>query len=259
MPFHQTVSCRKREALYELDGLELHDTELDPKTCFTDTHGYTEVVMASAHLLGYALVPRIADMPSCTLYRFDKSIKYQHLEPLLKGKIRPHVITESWDQVVRVIASIRVRTASPSLILNRLSSYARQNSIYQALQEIGRIDRTIHILRCINSEELRQQETKELNKGEASHKLDRFLAFGKEGAFTGREFYDQLHTFSSLAILHNAVIAWNLEQIPHVVAQLRSEGHQIEDAILSHITPLIWRHINPFGRYNFNIERMKRV
>ena len=259
MPYHQTVSCRKREALYELDGLELHDTELDPKTCFTDTHGYTEVVMAAAHLLGYALVPRIADMPSCTLYRFDRSTKYQHLEPLLKGRIRSQVIVESWDQVVRVIASMRARTASPSLILNRLSSYARQNSIYKALREIGRIDRTIHILRCINSEELRQQETKELNKGEASHKLDRFLAFGKEGAFTGREFYDQLHTFSCLAILHNAVIAWNLEQIPHVVAQLRTDGHQIDDAILSHITPLIWKHINPFGRYNFNIDRMKRV
>ncbi len=136
---------------------------------------------------------------------------------------------------------------------------ARQNSIYQALREIGRIDRTIHILRCINSEELRQQETKELNKGEASHKLDRFLAFGKDGAFTGREFYDQLHTFSCLAILHNAVIAWNLEQIPRVMAQLRSEGHQIDDAILSHITPLVWKHINPFGRYDFNIERMTRI
>jgi len=59
--------------------------------------------------------------------------------------------------------------------------------------------------------------------------------------------------------LHNAVIAWNLEQMPKVVAKLRAEGLQITDAILSHITPLIWKHINPFGRYNFNIDRMKRV
>jgi hypothetical protein len=27
-------------------------TELDPRTCYTDTHGYTEVVMATAALLG---------------------------------------------------------------------------------------------------------------------------------------------------------------------------------------------------------------
>jgi len=117
MPYHQPISCRKREALYILDGLVLHDTELDPKTCFSDTHGYTEVVMAAAHLAGFALVPRIADMPSRTLYRFDRNIKYQHLETFLKGKINPRLIAESWDQVVRVIASMRARTASPSLIL----------------------------------------------------------------------------------------------------------------------------------------------
>ncbi len=128
MPYHQPIPCSKREALYELDGLELHDTELDPKTCFTDTHGYTEVIMATANLLGYSLLPRIADMPSRTLYRFDTKEKYENLEPLLKGKIRPALIAETWDQVVRIIASMRAPTASPSLILSRLSSYARQNS-----------------------------------------------------------------------------------------------------------------------------------
>jgi hypothetical protein len=39
---------------------------------------------------------------------------------------------------------------------------------------------------------------RELNKGEASHDLSRFLCFGKEDALRGREFGDQLHTFSCL-------------------------------------------------------------
>ena len=29
-----------------IDGLMQHDTELDPRICYTDTHGFTEVVMA---------------------------------------------------------------------------------------------------------------------------------------------------------------------------------------------------------------------
>jgi TnpA family transposase len=37
---------------------------------------------------------------------------------------------------------------------------------------------------------------RDLNKGEAFHELSRFLCFGKEGALWGREFGDQLHTFS---------------------------------------------------------------
>jgi hypothetical protein len=55
----QPIHCRQREAAFSLDGLVEHDTELDPKVCYTDTHGYTEVVMATATLLGYELAPRI--------------------------------------------------------------------------------------------------------------------------------------------------------------------------------------------------------
>jgi TnpA family transposase len=48
----QPIPCRLREAAFALDGLLEHDTELDPRVCNTDTHGYTEVVMATAALLG---------------------------------------------------------------------------------------------------------------------------------------------------------------------------------------------------------------
>jgi TnpA family transposase len=65
---------------------------------------------------------------------------------------------------------------------------------------------------------------RELNKGEASHELSRFLCFGKEGALHGREFGDQLHTFSCLSVLHNAVVAWNMVHIEPVIEQLRVEG-----------------------------------
>jgi TnpA family transposase len=40
---------------FSLDGLMEHDTELDTTVCYTDTHGYTEVVIATATLLGYEL------------------------------------------------------------------------------------------------------------------------------------------------------------------------------------------------------------
>ena len=50
---------------------------------------------------------------------------------------------------------------------------------------------------------------RELSKGEASHDLSRFLRFGKEGALRGREFGNQIHTFSCLSVLHNAVVTWN--------------------------------------------------
>jgi Tn3 transposase DDE domain len=67
--YQQAIPCKLREATFTLHALIEHDTELDPKTCFTDTHGYTEVVMATAALLGFELAPRIRDIKDQTLYK----------------------------------------------------------------------------------------------------------------------------------------------------------------------------------------------
>jgi TnpA family transposase len=161
--------------------------------------------------------------------------------------------------VVRLAASIQARTASPSLILHRLGSYARQHSVHQALNEIGRVERTIHILRTLDEEDYRRQQARELNKGEAAHDLSCFLFFGQEGALRGRSFEDQFRSFSCLGVLHNAVVAWNLLHVGQVVAQLRAEGHAIDDATLALTSPLMRKHLNPFGRYHFDLDRLRQT
>ena len=253
------VPCRLSEALFSLDGLIEHDTELDPRVLYTDTHGSTEVVMAAGHLLGFSLEPRIADLGDQTLYKIDREAAYPGLDPILTGTVKTHLIGPAWDGVVRLVASMRARTASPSLILHRLGSYARQNSLHQALAEIGRVRKTVFVLRFLDDARYRRHIGRELNKGERSHVLSRFLFFGKEGAVRGRTFQDQVNTFSCLAVLHNAVVVWNTLRISEVVAQLRAEGHVITDEDLARTSPLLHAHINPFGQYRFDLERMRRA
>lgn len=255
--YQQPIPVRLREATFVLDGLLEHGTELDPKRVVTDSHGFSEIVMASASLLDKELAPRIARVHEQTLYKLDRGKVYVHLDPILKGTIKPHVVREAWDDVVRVMASIKTGTATASLILHRLGSYARQNRIHQALAEIGRAEKTMHILRTVDSEAYRRAQTRELNKGEAANDLSRFLFFGQEGALRGREFGDQAQSFSALAVLHNAVVAWNILTVEGVVAKLRSEGHELPDEVLALTTPLLRKHINPFGRYHFDLSRLR--
>lgn len=255
--YQQSIPVRLREATFVLDGLLEHGTELDPKRVVTDSHGFSEVVMASASLLDKELAPRIARVHEQTLYKLDRGKVYAHLDPILKGTLKPHVVREAWDDVVRVMASIKTGTATASLILHRLGSYARQNRIHQALAEIGRAEKTMHILRTVDSEAYRRAQTRELNKGEAANDLSRFLFFGQEGALRGREFGDRAQSFSALAVLHNAVVAWNILTVEGVVARLRSEGHELPDEVLALTTPLLRKHINPFGRYHFDLARLR--
>src|SRR4029077_5854263 len=91
----QPIPCRLREAAFALDGLLEHDTELDPRVCYTDTHGYTEVVMATAALLGFELAPRIKDIKDQTLYKMDRSQHYTNLDPILPGTVKTHLVRQA--------------------------------------------------------------------------------------------------------------------------------------------------------------------
>ena len=76
---------------------------------------------------------------------------------LLKGRIHTKVIKENYDDVLRLAHSIREGTASASLVMSKLGSYSRQNSLATALREMGRIEKTLFILDYISSEALRRK------------------------------------------------------------------------------------------------------
>jgi hypothetical protein len=42
-------------------------------------------------------------------------------------------------------------------------------------------------------------------------------------------------------------------------AVLRAEGQVIDDDILGLTTPLFRKHVNPFGKYHFDLERMRQT
>ena len=60
----------------------------------------------------------------------------------------------------------------------------------RALQEYGRLIKTIHIVRCLDSPEYRRSIGRQLNKGEQLHNLRRFLFFANEGDCVSRFVYE---------------------------------------------------------------------
>jgi hypothetical protein len=47
--------------------------------------------------------------------------------------------------------------------------------------------------------------------------------------------------------------------IEPIVNQLHAEGKNCSDHILSLTTPLMRKHLNPFGKYHFDLNRMRRL
>ena len=98
----QVISCGPREALYVLDGLLNNNTILRIREHTTDTEGYTDIVFALCHLLGYYFMPRIKKLKDQQLYRVEKGADDSVFAPLLTKIADLAIIQEKCDEMMRL-------------------------------------------------------------------------------------------------------------------------------------------------------------
>ena len=249
------ISPGTRESLYVLDEIVDNKTDLPIAAHTTDTNGMTEIQFALFDLFNLQFAPRIRDIADQRLYRMDSAKTFTTLDPLITGTIRQRLIVEHWDDLLRLAASIKTGWVTASLLIGKLQAYPRQNALTRALQEYGRLIKTIFILRYLESEEYRHRIEAQLNKGEEIHALRQFLFFASEGKLRKRQNEAQINQASCLNLVTNTVITWNTIYMAAIVQQLRQEGHEIADDDLAHISPVRYEHLNVYGRYHFNIEQ----
>ncbi|CAD5990643.1 Transposase for transposon Tn501 [Planktothrix tepida] len=256
VPFHvKVINATVRDATYVLDGLLYHESDLQIQEHYTDTSGYTEQVFAMCHLLGFKFAPRMRDLPDKKLYTFESTSSDEVLSPLLGGKINVKLISESWDEILRLASSIRTGTVTASLMLRKLASYPRQNRLALALRELGRIERTLFTLEWLQSPELRRRATAGLNKGEAKHTLKRAVFFNRLGEVRDRSYEDQFYRASGLNLVVAAIVLWNTVYLEKAVDYLKQQGVDIPEEYLQHLSPLGWEHINLTGDYVWNLKQ----
>jgi TnpA family transposase len=246
------ISCSAREAVYVLDGLLENSTALRPTSHFTDTHGYTEHLFALCHLLGLSFMPRIKDLPDQRLYRLDPARDYgKDVEPLFSGRINRILIEEQWEQIVRVIASLKNKTAPAHLIIGRLAKAPPGDRLAEAITQLGRAVKTIFIFRYLADEPLRRKIQSQLNRGEARHQLAKHLFFANQGEFRDGDYEEMMNKASCLSLLSNAVLVANTSAIDRVMRTRPDAKEVLTAADLTRISPLLFRRIIPNGTYHF--------
>lgn len=252
MPFGKPeVIGTNEEALYAIDALCHHESDLHIREHYADTAGSTEHVFALASLLGFHFAPRIADALSKKLYLLGEEGISAPLNTLVFDQINKKLIIEQWDEMRRVASSIRHGTVSASLLMRKLAAYPRQNQVAKGLTELGKLERTVFLLEYFRDEALRRRILIGLNKGEALHALAHQLFFGRLGELRDRALEDQIHRASCLHLLMAAVAAWNTIYLTEAFATLRRGGEEIAETAVAHIAPLGWEHINLIGNYHF--------
>jgi TnpA family transposase len=187
--------------------------------------------------------------PDQALYRAGRDGDYGPLNQLFRQSVRPDLIVRHWDDLNRLAASLKDGLATPSLIVSRLQAMQRQNPLQQALQEIGRVAKTRHILTYVDDERLRRRVLVGLNEQERVHDMAREISFGRQGRYGDRGYEAQLNRASALSLVINAIIVWNTRYLAAAAAELARRGQPIPDSAWSHLTPLLWEHVRVLPRY----------
>jgi TnpA family transposase len=253
-PYHTVAIPPSGEAAHVIDGLLYHEADLSIAVHHTDGGGVSDHVFALAHLPGFRFAPRIPNLAERRLYGFGPASNWPALAPFIAGRADERLITAHWDDVLRLAASVRTGTVSASLMLKRLGAYPRQNGLALALREIGRIERTLYTLDWLEQAPLRRQATVELNKGESRNALARAVCFHRLGRLRDRTAELQQHRASGLTLVTAAIVLWNTVYLGRALGVLRRRGEVVPDALLAHIAPLGWQHINLTGDYLWDAD-----
>jgi TnpA family transposase len=259
--YDQPIVLNERQTAAAVHGVEDHNAKgidsIRLSLLAVDTHGYTNVGMAIAKLLGFDLCVRLQNLAERMLYLPRSFARPENLERLATGSVSEKSIISGWDDLLRLIASIRGGHLSAKEALEKLGSAASGDPLHKAAEELGKMLRTIFLCDYFTNEEFRREIHTLLNRGESVHQLQRAIYHGRVAAERGRRGDEMKAISGSHALLTNIVVAWNTMKMQGVVDRWRKEKHPIEDAWLRRMGPVHFWHINFRGTIAFKIEQFE--
>jgi TnpA family transposase len=256
---HAVISAAEREAAYVIDGL-LHNEVVKSDIHSTDTHGYSEVIFGALHLLGFAFAPRLANLKHRQLYAFRRRRDYERLGYALVPDLplRLSLIVPQWEEILRFIATIKLKETTASQLFRRLNSYSQQHPLYLALKEFGKIPKSEFLLRFVDNLALRQTVEKQLNKGENGHQFSRAVGFGHNQEFLHGEKIEQEIAEGCRRLIKNAIVCWNYVYLTQqILAEPDAARRQAMLTIVQNGSVSSWRHVNLHGEYDFSDDRLQ--
>lgn len=251
-----TVPGTLRDSLVLLSVVLEQETELEPTEIMTDTGAYTDVIFGIFWLLGYQFSPRIADIGGARFWRIDAKADYRALNNLAAHKVRMALIAQHWDDLLRLAGSLKLGLVQAAGLMRTLQTNDRPTRLARALEELGRIIKTLYMLRYIDDAAYRRRILTQLNRGEGRHELARTIFHGKRGELRQRYREGQEDQLGALGLVVNAVILWNTIYMDAALAELRAEGFVVREEDVARLSPLSHGHLNVLGRYAFTLPEL---
>ena len=113
--------------------------------------------------------------------------------------------------------------------------------------------KTLFLCRYLSFERLRREIHEGLNVVETWNSANGFIFFGRGGEIASNRRDDQEVSVAALHLLQSCLIYVNTLMLQRVLAE---EGwrERMTQADVRGLTPLVWGHVSPYGRFELNME-----
>jgi TnpA family transposase len=231
----QRLNCSASEVHAMVDGAIRHGTDMQVEANYVDTHGQSEIGFGITKLLGFDLLPRIKRINKVKLYRpaAGEPDAWPGLAPAMTHPIRWDRIGEQYDQMLKYATAIRVGTASTEAILRRFMKANAAHSTYQAMIELGRVQKTIFLARYMCSRALQREIHEGLNVVESWNRANAVIFYGKGGDLATNRRDEQEMSVLCLRILQAALV-YLLTELSGEVSLIRSRGESRRAMVPAH-------------------------
>ena len=244
-----TVSGTLRDSLTLLSLVLEQQTELQPTEIMSDTGAYTDTIFGIFHLLGFQFSPRLADIGGTRFWRVDGKADYGALNELAAQRVNTALIIQHWEDLLRLAGSLKLGTVQAAGLIRTLQTKDRPTKLARGLEELGRLIKTLYLLRFIDDAAYRRRILVQLNRGEGRHQLARTVFHGKRGELRQRYREGQEDQLGALGLVVNVIVLWNTIYMDAALDQLRAEGFDVRPEDVARLSPLGFEHINMLGRY----------
>jgi TnpA family transposase len=174
----------------------------------SDTAG-SDIVFGLFWLLGFQFSPRLADIGGTRFWRLAPHADYGVLDYLSRHRVTLDRIRHHWDDMLRVAGSLKMGTVSASELMRSLLNTERPSTLARAIAELGRLPKTLHLLRLIDDATYRRGILTQLNRGEGRHDLAREVFHGHRGELRQRYREGQEDQLGALGLVVNILVLWN--------------------------------------------------